>query len=129
MRHDLLSDALSAMTNAISVGKKEFVFKPTSKLVNKVIELFKREGYIDDFEVIDDNKGGSIRVKFNGRMNKCLAIKPRFSAKKNNVENYEKRYLPAESFGCLILSTPKGLMTHQELVEAGIGGKLIAYVY
>lgn len=129
MRHDLLADALSSMTNALKNGKKECLIKPTSKLVNKVIELFKREGYIENFQVVADNRGGSIKILFNGNMNQAMAIKPRFSAKKDEIEKFEKRYLPARELGCLIVSTPKGLVTHQELKEQGTGGKLIAYVY
>lgn len=129
MRHDLLADAMSTITNAISVGKNECVIKPTSKLVNKVLELFKREGYIDGFEIVENNKGGIVNVKLNGRMNKCMAIKPRFSTKSYEIENYEKRFLPAQGFGCLIISTPEGLLTNQELKDKRLGGKLIAYVY
>ena len=129
MRHDLLADALSAITNAIKSRKKSCVVKPSSKLVNKVLELFKREGYIAGYEAVMSNRGGETRIVFNGKMNTCLAVKPRFSTKKDEIEKFEKRYLPAREFGCLIISTPKGLLTHQEAKEAGVGGKIIAYVY
>jgi small subunit ribosomal protein S8 len=129
MRHDLLADAMSSITNAVIVGKNECVVKPVSKLVIKVLELFKREGYIDDYEIISEKRGGSIRVVLNGRMNKCMAVKPRFSTKKDEIEKYEKRYLPAKGFGCLIISTSKGLVTNQEIKDMSSGGKLIAYVY
>lgn len=129
MRHDLLADAMSTITNAIKVGKEECEIKPTSKLVKKVLDLFKREGYIKEYTYSENNKGGVVRVIFNGKMNKCMAIKPRFSTKRDDVETYEKRYLPAQGFGCLIISTPKGLLTNSELKDEKIGGKLIAFVY
>ncbi|PIU63223.1 30S ribosomal protein S8 [archaeon CG07_land_8_20_14_0_80_38_8] len=129
MRHDLLADALSNITNAIRAGKKECTVKPVSKLLMKVLDLFKKEGYIENYEYSDNKKGGIIKIILNGRINKCFAIKPRFSAKKDEIEKFEKRYLPGEEFGILILSSPQGLMTHQELKEKNLGGKLIAYVY
>ena len=64
-----------------------------------------------------------------GSINKCGVIKPRFSVKKNEYEKFEKRYLPAHGFGIIIVSTPKGLMMHDEAIEKGLGGKLIAYCY
>ena len=45
------------------------------------------------------------------------------------MEKYEKRYLPAKQFGILIISTPKGLMTHVQAMDKKTGGKLIAYCY
>ena len=46
-----------------------------------------------------------------------------------NYEKYEKRFLPAKGFGILIVSTPKGLMTHEEARKKKLGGVLIVYVY
>ncbi len=129
MRHDLVADVLSAMTNAVKARKKECVVRPVSNLAINVINLLKREGYIEDFQVIDTVKGREVKIVFNGRMNRCFAIKPRFSAKKDEIEKFEKRYLPAKDFGFLILSTPKGLLTHLEAKDNNVGGVLIAYVY
>ncbi|MHA1369516.1 MAG: 30S ribosomal protein S8, partial [Promethearchaeota archaeon] len=41
----------------------------------------------------------------------------------------EMKYLPSKGFGFLIISTNRGLMTNEEAKEAGIGGRLIAYIY
>jgi len=59
----------------------------------------------------------------------CKAIKPRFSANKIQIEKYRRRYLPARNLGIIIVSTNKGLMTHEEAMEKGIGGSLIGYFY
>ena len=129
MRHDLLSDALSTVTNAINSGKNECVVKPTSKLIIQVFDLFKREGFVQDYILEQNKKGGQLIVKLNGTINRCSVIKPRFSTKKNEVEKFEKRYLPSKDFGFLIIATPQGLLTHIEVKEKEMGGKLIAYVY
>ncbi|MFA5302957.1 MAG: 30S ribosomal protein S8 [Candidatus Nanoarchaeia archaeon] len=127
MRHDLLADVLSAMTSAMKNGKNELNLNFNSKFAMKVLEIFKNEGFIQDYIAVPETKG--IKIILNGKLNKCNAIKPRFSVQKDEVEKFEKRYLPAKDFGCLIVSTNQGLMTHYQLKEKKLGGKLIAYVY
>ena len=85
--------------------------------------------YLGIFELVEDGKGGIIKLNLLGNINKCGVIKPRFSTKKHNYEKWEKRYLPAKDFGVIIVSTPQGIMTHIEAKEKGIGGKLLAYCY
>ncbi|MCD6404046.1 MAG: 30S ribosomal protein S8 [Nanoarchaeota archaeon] len=129
MRLDVLADALSAIKNAEAVGKKECVIRPVSKLVREVIKMMKDRGYLEDYEYIENKRGGAIKVKLWGRINECKAIKPRFPCKLEEIEKYEQRFLPARGFGFLIISTPKGLMTNDEAKKKGMGGMLIAYVY
>ncbi|MDD5053997.1 MAG: 30S ribosomal protein S8 [Candidatus Nanoarchaeia archaeon] len=127
MRHDILADALSAITNAIKSRKSELTIGFKSDLIIKNLEVMKNEGYIGDYSEITEKKG--IKIMLNGKLNKCNAIKPRFSVKKDGIEKFEKRYLPAKDFGCILISTNKGLMTHYEAKEKKLGGKLISYFY
>lgn len=127
--NDPLADALSAIKNAERVGKKECIVKPASKLIGNVLRIMKEEGYIEEFEFIDDGKAGIFKVKLKGRINNCNAIKPRFPVKKNEFEKWERRFLPARDFGILIVTTSKGVMTHREAKEVGVGGSLLAFVY
>jgi small subunit ribosomal protein S8 len=64
-----------------------------------------------------------------GAINNCGVIKPRYSVKRSDLEKFESRYLPAQDFGVLILTTTEGVITHTEAKELGVGGKLLAYVY
>ncbi|MFH1638269.1 MAG: 30S ribosomal protein S8 [Candidatus Woesearchaeota archaeon] len=127
--NDTLAAALSALLNSDRLGKEKCNLAPASKMLKKVIEIMKGQGYIGNYEIILDGKGGIISVELSGRLNKCGVIKPRFSVTKNGYEKFEKRYLPAKDFGQLIVSTQKGVMMHTEAIEQGLGGKLIAYVY
>lgn len=129
MRMDPLADLLNAIKIADRIGKKEVEFRPASKLIRNVLAIMKEHKYIEDFEVIDDEKGGTVKVKLKGRINNCNVIKPRYFCKLDEFEKYEKRYLLSRDFGILIVSTSKGVMTHREAKEVGIGGVLIAYVY
>ncbi|VVB76574.1 30S ribosomal protein S8 [Candidatus Tiddalikarchaeum anstoanum] len=129
MRHDLLADALSVINNAEKAGKTSCTITPVSKFVRQVLDIFKKEGYITGYEYTDNKRGGVIVVQLAGKINKTGSVKPRFSSKKDELEKFEKRYLPSKDFGFIIISTPKGLITHIEAEEKQTGGKIIAYVY
>ena len=129
MMNDPLASLMSNLLNAERTGKLELSSMPTSKVLIRVLELIKQHGYIKDFEVTEGTRGGVFRIKLSGKINKCGAIKPRFSVKKGDYEKFEKRHLPSSGFGLLILSTPLGIMTHAEAKEKNIGGKLLAYIY
>nr|AJS13261.1 30S ribosomal protein S8 [uncultured archaeon] len=128
MLHDLLADALAAMRNAEKRGKSEVVVK-FSNIIIEVFNILKKEKYLVDFEVVKDKRGNSINVKLSGAINNVGVIKPRFSVKIDNFEKFEKRYLPAKDFGFVLVSTSKGIMTHNEAKTKKLGGVLLAYVY
>lgn len=129
MLNDPLADALSLMRNAEKAGKLECELAPASKLVGHVLKVMQEQGYIGTFEFVDDGKAGYFRVKLLGHINNCGVIKPRHAIKKTDYEKWEARYLPAQDFGALILTTTNGVMSHYSAKETGTGGKLLAYVY
>ncbi len=129
MQHDPLNDALISIKNAELSGKKECVIKPASKLIGRVLNIMREYGYIEEFEFINDGKAGVFLVKLNGNLNNCGVIKPRFSVKKDDIERFERRYLPAKNFGILIITTTKGVVSNTKAKEIGIGGRVLAYVY
>ena len=129
MLNDTLATALSAILNKEKIGKKECVIRPSSKIIKVVLKIMNENNYIGSFEEVVTQKGNLLKVNLLGNMNKCGAIKPRYSVKKDGYEKFEKRYLPAKDFGIIFVSTPKGIMTHIESRKKGIGGKLIAYCY
>ena len=124
MRHDTISDALSAMKNAEGVGKAECAV-PNTKLVKAVLQILQRSGYVG--KIRED--GRSIRAELVGKINELRVIRPRFAVACDGFEKFEKRYLPSRDVGVIIVSTSQGLMMHKEAVEKGIGGRLLAYVY
>ncbi len=129
MLNDPLAAALSKILNAERVGKKELVVRPASKMIKKILFIMNEKGFIGSFEEMKDDKGGYLKLNLLGNINKCGVVKPRFSTKKDEFEKWEKRYLPAKDFGLILVSTPRGVMTHYEAKENSIGGKLLAYCY
>lgn len=129
MQSDPLNDAMCVMKNAAIDGKGECMIQPSSKLIGRVLKVMQDHGYINQFEYIEDGKAGKFRVMMEGAINNCGVIKPRYSVKANEIENFEARYLPAQDFGVLILTTTAGVITQDRAKELGIGGKLLAYIY
>jgi small subunit ribosomal protein S8 len=129
MLNDTLANALSIMKNAEKVGKATVTISPTSKIITQILNILKAENYITDFKEQKDKCGGTIVVTLARQINGVGAIKPRFSVSVEEFEKFEKRYLPAKDFGRIILSTPKGIITHLKAKELRTGGVLLAYVY
>lgn len=128
MGQDLLNEALTIIKNAEMSGKSECI-TPASKLIKDVLLVMQKNGYIGNFELIDNKKSGVFRVELIMKLNNCGAISPRFSIAVNGLEKKEIVHLPAKDFGILILSTSEGVMDHKQAKEKKIGGKLISFAY
>ena len=127
--NDPIVDALTKIRNAEAASKAECLLKPASKFLGEVLRVAKENNYIEAFTQ-DDTKGIiTYKVTLNGKLNVFKAIKPRYAVKRNSYEKYEKRYLPARDVGCLVVSTPIGVMTHKQAKEKGLGGRLVAFIY
>jgi small subunit ribosomal protein S8 len=124
MSQDIVSDTLNQMMNMNRAGKQELTVKRHSRFLLSVLAIAKLKGYVTSYET----DGTKLKIKL-GNLNGCNAIKPRFMVKTNEIEKYITRYLPAKNLGILIVSTPKGLMTHQTALEKNLGGSLIAYFF
>ena len=129
MSLDPIANALIAVKNSDAAAKRECLFRPASKLLGEILKVMQQQGYVNSFEFIDDGRDGTYKIGLLGKINNCRAIKPRYAVKNNGFEKYEKRYLPARDVGILIVTTPKGVLTHNEAKEKGVGGRLLAFVY
>ncbi|MEM3673027.1 MAG: 30S ribosomal protein S8 [Candidatus Bathyarchaeia archaeon] len=126
---DTLANGLTTIINNEMRNKRECVISPASKLLGRVLRIMQLNGYIGEFEFIDDGRSGKFKVQLLGRINKCGAIKPRFPVRVEEFEKWEKEFLPSRDIGILIVSTPKGVVSHKEAKEKCIGGRLLAFVY
>lgn len=124
-----MNDAMAMLKNAEMAGKRECIISPSSKLIGRVLKVMQDEGYITQFEYVDDGRAGQFKVKLGGHINNCGVIKPRSSVRRGEMEKFEARYLPAQDFGYLVLTTTQGVMTNARAKQLGIGGKLLVYFY
>jgi len=129
MQSDIINDALIKIFNAEQSGKYEVTVKPASKLLGRILDIMQTSGYVGEFSREEDGRGGSFKIKLRGAINRCGVIKPRFSIQRSDFDQWEARYLPAQDFGLLIMTTNQGVMNHYDAKNARIGGKLLAYVY
>ena len=126
MAQDTVSDALNMINNAKKARRESVTISRISNLLIEILKIIKQKEAIKRYKV--DSRQKSIEVVF-GNFIECRAIKPRFSADKSQIEKYRRRYLPARNVGTMVVSTNHGLVTHEEAMEKGIGGSLIAYFY
>ena len=126
MSQDIVADALNMIRNAKKARKEIIEIKKISDLLIEILKIMKQKGAVKKYKI--DAKERSIEVTI-GDLSECKAIKPRFTVNKDQVEKYVRRYLPARNLGTMIVSTNKGLMTHEEVQEEKTGGCLIAFFY
>ena len=126
---DTIANGLITIMNNELRRKKECIITPASKLLGNVLRVIQMNGYIGEFEFIDDGRSGKFKVQLLGRVNKCGAIRPRYAVKTKDIEKWEKTFLPSREIGLLAVSTHEGVMSHKEAEQKNIGGLLLAYVY
>lgn len=126
---DTIANGLTTILNNEIRNKRECIISPASKLLGRVLRIMQLNGYIGEFEFIDDGRSGKFKVQLLGRINRCGAIRPRFSVRTDKIEEWEKKFLPSKDVGIMAVSTSKGTMSHREAQEKHIGGKLLAFIY
>jgi len=126
MSQDIVADGLNMIRNANKARKETIEIKKISNLLIEILKIMKQKGAIKKYKINAKEKTIEVTI---GELNDCKAIKPRFTAKISQIERYRRRYLPARDIGTVIISTNKGLLTHEEAFEENIGGSLIAYFY
>lgn len=126
MAQDVVADALNMIRNAKRSRKNSVKIYRISNLLIEILKIMKQKKAIQKYKIIPKEK--SVEISF-GELSECRAIKPRFTVKTSQIEKYRRRYLPARDIGTIIVSTSKGLLTHDEATEQGIGGSLVAYFY
>ncbi|MCL4328793.1 MAG: 30S ribosomal protein S8 [Candidatus Thermoplasmatota archaeon] len=129
MRHDPLNDIIVQIKNASRMGLRKIEVEPAARLIGRVLKVMQDYNYIKSFEVEENNTGGKFKIELSESINNCGIIKPRLPVRNINLDRYEARYLPAQDFGIIIMTTTKGVMSHLDARKSGVGGKLLAYVY
>jgi len=128
---DPIADMLTRIRNANTV-RHEKLELPASNIKKEVADILKREGFIRDVEVIDDNKQGIIRIflKYGADNERVITGLKRIS--KPGLRVYAKAgELPRVlgGLGIALVSTSKGVMTDKEARQQQIGGEVLAYIW
>jgi len=127
---DPIADMLTRIRNANRVGRK-LVLIPKSKICAGIAQVLKDEGYIDEFDVIDDERQGQIRVKLKYSMSGDKVIHAIDRASKPGRRIYRAvDELPnvLNGMGIAVVSTSKGVMSDRKAREQNVGGELLCTV-
>lgn len=127
---DPIADMLTRIRNANRVGRR-MVLIPKSKICTGIAQVLKDEGYIDDYDVIDDPRQGQIRVKLKYSMSGEKVIHEIDRASKPGRRIYRGvKELPRvlSGLGIAVVSTSKGVMSDRRARESGVGGELLCTV-
>ena len=128
---DPIAAMLTRIRNANTVGH-ETVEIPASKMKKAIAEILKEEGYIADFEMIEDDKQGMIKVTMKYGANKEKVISGIKKISKPGLKVYAKAGEVPKVLGGLgiaIVSTSKGIVSDKEARKLGVGGEVICYVW
>ncbi len=127
---DPIADMLTRIRNA-NQAKHESVTMPASRLKLEILSVLKNEGYISEYEKVEDGKQGVIKVtlKYIGKERVIKGLK---KISKPGLRVYAKSSeLPKvlNGLGVAIISTSNGIMTDREARSKKLGGEVIAFVW
>ena len=130
---DPIADMLTRIRNA-NTAKHDTVDIPSSKMKVSIAEILKKEGYIKDYEVVQDEKGFSsihVTMKYGKDKNeKIISGLKRISKPGLRVyANTDELPKVLGGLGIAIISTNKGVLTDKEARKQNVGGEVLAFVW
>ena len=128
---DVIADMLTRIRNA-NDAKHETVDIPASNLKKSIAEILLEEGYIKNFQIVEDGKQGIIRVTLKYAAGKQKVIHGLRRVSKPGLRIYsncEDMPRVMNGLGIAIVSTSKGVMTDKKARLANVGGEILAFVW
>lgn len=129
-RTDLIADVFTIIRNAIMI-KRDVVDVPASGNIKSIMDILKKNEYIDNFKLIDDKKQGVVRIYLKYTAGKS-AIRNIKRVSKPGLRVYVRgKKVPTvlRGRGLAIVSTSKGVVTDTEARQLGVGGEVIGYIW
>ena len=128
--NDPISNLLTIIRNGIQVNK-ETVDVPASKMTGQILEIFKSDGYIEDYRLMKDSTQGSYKVylKYENKVPVIIGLKRisspglRVYAKRNDIPRV------LNGLGTAVISSSKGVVSDKEAREMKIGGEVLCYIW
>lgn len=128
---DPIADLLTRIRNALMV-RHEKVEMPGSQVKRQIVAILKREGYIEDYEWLEDGKQGTLLihlkpVREGGPIPRGLKRVSKPGARV--YVGYGEIEPVLDGLGIAILSTSKGILTDRESRERKVGGEVLCHVW
>ncbi len=128
---DPIADMLTRIRNANSANKEK-VSMPSSKKLVAIAQIMKDEGYIANFEVVEQAPQNVLEITLKYGPKKAKVIRGIRRISKPGLRIYAgKNDLPRVlgGLGTAIISTSKGVMADRDARKLGVGGEVIAYIW
>ena len=128
---DPIADMLTRIRNANS-AKHESVDVPASNMKKAIAQILLEEGYIKNYQVIEDDKQGVIKVTLKYGENKSKVISGLKRISKPGLRVYascEKLPRVLNGLGVAVISTSKGVMTDKQARPQKVGGEVLAFIW
>ena len=134
--NDPIADMLTRIRNAINVDQNTVAI-PSSKMKVSIADILKKEGFIENYQVVDGEKAGfkvlRVRLKYVGeRRTRESVISGLERVSRPGRRVYTKKTdIPwvLSGIGIAIISTPKGVMTGSRARQIGVGGEILCKVW
>jgi small subunit ribosomal protein S8 len=127
---DPIADMLTRIRNAARVGRDDVKIK-ASNICEGIAAVLKEEGFVKDFDRIDDGKQGILRVQLKYDVNGLAIIKELDRVSKPGRRIYSAvDDLPRvlNGMGISIVSTSKGVMSDRKCRAEKVGGEILCTV-
>ena len=128
---DVIADMLTRIRNA-NDAKHETVDIPASNLKKSIAQILLDEGYIKNYQIVEDGKQGIIRVTLKYAAGKQKVIHGLRRVSKPGLRIYsncEDMPRVMNGLGIAIVSTSKGVMTDKKARQNNVGGEVLAFVW
>ena len=128
---DPIADMLTRIRNA-NTANHDVVDVPASRMKQAVARILKDEGFIVDFERVNEGPQGTIRIKLKYGPNKEKVITGLRRISRPGLRVYtNKTEIPRVlgGLGLVIMSTSRGIMSGKRAKKEGCGGEVLAYVW
>jgi len=133
---DPIADMLTRIRNAVMAGHA-LVAMPSSKLKVEIAKIMKDEGYLEGFELVEDEESSQkvlrLKIKYVGerRVRRPVITGIERISKPGRRIYTKKQDIPwvLSGIGVAILSTPKGVMTGARARQLGVGGEILCKVW
>src|SRR5699024_7372787 len=128
---DPIADMLTRIRNA-NVVRHEKLEIPSSKMKVEIAKILKDEGYVRDYEVVEDNKQGVLKIYMKHGSNNERVITGLLRISKLFLRVYAKAFeVPRvlNGLGTAIVSTSKGILSDRDARQQVVGGEILAYIW
>jgi small subunit ribosomal protein S8 len=127
---DPIANMLTSIRNAMKV-RKDTVDIPASKLIEKILVIFKQDDYIEDYRLLKDNKQGVLKVylKYENKKSVISGIKRISKPGLRIYAGISEIPRVLNGLGTAVISTSKGVVNDKEARKLKIGGEVLCYIW